>query len=193
MKKIILVSLICITSQFLCGQNSVQLSEGARVLFKDVKTRLSAADKNAIYSKLGFRLSKDKTQFVIEGGEEYPFGVMVFPTDMNKDSLEEIFISFGNGFTSGNTGSSVSLFIKNDKKTYKDNLGFPGMLPDALTTSNQGYLDILIGGPGFEFPVWRWNGKTYAHHRMVKDKDMSKMKLTSVQDISKSYSSKIKN
>lgn len=193
MKKIILVSLICITSQFLCAQNNASLSEGARLLFKDVKTKLTTADKNAIYSKLGFKLSRDKTQFVIDGGEDYPFAAMVLPTDMNKDSLEEIFVSYGNSFTSGHTGSSISLFIRNNKKSYENNLGFPGMVPDALTSASQGYFDLLIGGPGFEFPVWRWNGRAYAMHRQVKDKDMGKMKLTSVQDISKSYSSKIKN
>lgn len=192
MKKIILVSLICITSQFLCAQGNATLSEGARLLFKDVKTKLTTADKNAIYSKLDFRLSKDKTQFVIEGGEDYPFAAMVLPTDMNKDGLEEIFVSFGNSFTSGNTGSNIVLFIRNNKKSYETNLGFPGTVPDALASANQGYFDLLIGGPGFEFPVWRWNGKEYALHRKVKEKDMMKMKLTNVQDMSKSYSSKLK-
>ncbi len=28
-----------------------------------------------------------------------------------------------------------------------------------------GWPDISIGGPGFCFPVWRWNGKAYALNR----------------------------
>jgi hypothetical protein len=30
-----------------------------------------------------------------------------------------------------------------------------------MPTKNLGYPDLMIGGPGFEHPVWRWNGKEY--------------------------------
>ena len=85
-------------------------------------------------------------------------------------------MQFGNSYTSGNTETSISLFIKNTSGVYKNHLGFPGMLPDALSTVSQGYPDLLIGGPGFEFPVLRWNGKTYANHHMVKDDAYEKLK-----------------
>jgi hypothetical protein len=28
-----------------------------------------------------------------------------------------------------------------------------------------GWPDLSLGGPGFCFPVLRWNGKAYVHHR----------------------------
>jgi len=30
---------------------------------------------------------------------------------------------------------------------------------------DSGFADLLVGGPGFCFGVWRWNGITYAHVR----------------------------
>jgi hypothetical protein len=29
-----------------------------------------------------------------------------------------------------------------------------------------GWPDISVGGPGFCFPVFRWNGTAYANHRL---------------------------
>ena len=72
------------------------------------------------------------------------------------------------------------------------NLGFPGTLPDALSTTNLGYPDLLIGGPGFEFPVWRWNGKVYDFFKQVKEKDLKNLKSTSIEDVSKAYAASIK-
>ncbi len=116
----------------------------------------------------------------------------VSPTDINKDGSEEIFISFGNGYTSGNTGSSIALFIKNTGGTYTGHLGFPGISRDILTTSNLGYPDILVGGPGFEFPVFRWNGKTYDNYKKVDNKDYEKLKKTNLEEMSKAYQQTIK-
>ena len=89
------------------------------------------------------------------------------------------------------TGSSIVVFIADKNDTYKANLGFPGILPDALATTNAGYPDLLIGGPGMEFPVWRWNGKEYDYLKEVKDADYEKLKKTSIEDLSKAYTSGI--
>ncbi len=41
------------------------------------------------------------------------------------------------------------------------------MMPEFQKTFNLGYPDLLIGGPGFEQPVWRWNGKEYQFYKTV--------------------------
>ncbi|HYK47663.1 MAG TPA: hypothetical protein VEV83_20940, partial [Parafilimonas sp.] len=173
-----------------CTSASAQAkpSDVASVLFKNVKTKLTIAEQNEIAKKL-FILSSDKDHpFATDkDSKDYPFAALVMPTDMNKDGKEEIFISFGNSYTSGNAESSVSLFIKNATGIYTLNLGFPGTTPDALATSNQGYLDLLVGGPGMEYPVYRWNGKEYAYLRDVKDADYGKLKSTNVAELSKAY------
>jgi hypothetical protein len=166
----------------------------AEILFKGVKTKLTAAEKNSIATQLAFIVSgnKDLPFALDKDSKDYPFGATVMPTDMNKDGNEEIFVLFGNGFTSGNTGSSITVYIKNATGVYGPQLGFPGVAPDVLTTSNLGYPDLLVGGPGFDFPVFRWNGKAYNNHRVVKDKDYEKLKKTSLEAYSKAYQESIK-
>ena len=170
------------------------LNKVADLLFKNVKTKLTVAEKNHVATALGFVLSNDQVQPFAQDADskDYPFTALVFPTDMNKDGIEEIFVQFGNSYTSGNTETSISLFIKNISGVYKNHLGFPGTLPDALSTVSQGYPDLLIGGPGFEFPVLRWNGKTYANHHMVKDDAYEKLKKKGIDVLSKEYQLTIK-
>ncbi len=172
---------------------SNDLGKGAALLFKNTKTKLTTSQKNIIFDSLGFVLSKDGKQFILDNeSADYPYDAFVYPTDMNKDGKEEIFILFGNSYTSGMTGSNIIVFIADKNDSYRMNLGFPGALPDALATGNSGYADLLIGGPGFEFPVWRWNGKEYDFLKKVKDAEYSKLKITNVEDLSKAYTSTIK-
>lgn len=166
------------------------LSNGAALLFKNIKTKLSVDEKNYIFTKLGFVIAKDKKGFALKNGEEYPFDVLVLPTDMNNDGVEEIFVSYGNTYTSGNTANHIILFIKSGKNYYEENLNFPGLTPEALTTSNQGYMDLLIGLPGFTFPIWRWNGYKYVLHRKIKDGDWNKIKKTNIETVSQIYQKK---
>ncbi|MEP6594430.1 MAG: hypothetical protein ABJA71_00725 [Ginsengibacter sp.] len=177
------------------GENkqSTALSKGTALLFKNVKTKLSDETKNTIFDNLGFKLSKDAKQFISDDASaEYPFDALVYTTDLNKDSKEEVFILFGNTFTSGMTGSSIIVFIVDKNGTYKMNMGFPGTLPDVLSTANLGYPDLLIGGPGFEFPVWRWNGKVYNFFKQVKEKELKNLKSMSIEDVSKAYTALMK-
>jgi len=186
MKKLLLIIPLFI-AQALYSQQTGKLAPTAVLLFKTAKTTLTVNEQNQIAAKLGFLPSGDKTQPFIQDkdSKDFPFAASVYATDMNKDGTEEIFIVFGNTFTSGNAGSSVVLFIKNTAGTYVENLGFPGMAPDVLATSSQGYPDLLIGGPGMEFPVWRWNGKTYKFYKNVKNADYEKLKKVSLESISK--------
>lgn len=175
------------------NSNNNDLSKGAALLFKNIKTKLTASQKNIIFDSTGFMLSKDGKQFISDNeSADYPFDAFVYPTDLNKDNKEEIFVLFGNSYTSGMTGSSIDVFIADKNGVYKINLGFPGTLPDALATVNAGYPDLVIGGPGMEFPVWRWNGKAYDYYKQVKDAEYSKLKMTNVEDLSKTYTAGIK-
>ncbi len=171
-----------------------QLNPIATLLFSNVKSKLTIAEKNKIASLTGYVLSGNKDQPFAQDkdSKEFPFNTFVYPTDLNKDGSEEIFLVFGNGYTSGNTGSSIVVYIKNAAGNFTAHLGFPGTTPDILTTVNMGYPDLMIGGPGFEFPIQRWNGKTYEYYRTVKEKDLEKLKRSSLEDISKIYQLTIK-
>jgi hypothetical protein len=194
--KNIFTSLACI---FLCSvivsaQVINKLSPVATELFKGVKTATTVDEKNFLAKQTAFVLSGNKGQpFALDkDSKEYPFAVTVMPTDLNKDGKEEVFIGFGNGYTSGNTGSSIVLYIKNAAGKYEMNLGFPGMIPDVLTTVYKGYPDLVVGGPGFEFPVFRWNGKIYDNYRTINDSVYGKTKMKSVGELSKEYQKTLK-
>lgn len=190
MRKLLLLfigSFFCLS--VLHAQTTKSLNPIASVLFKNIKSTLTVDEKNFIANKIGFVLSGNKDQpFALDTeSKDYPFGALVMPTDLNNDKKEEIFIHFGNSYTSGNTGSSITLFIKNTAGTYEMNLGFPGVIPDVLTTMSKSYPDLLVGGPGFEFPVFRWNGKVYATYKSVKNSEYEKLKKTGADQLSKEY------
>lgn len=129
------------------------LTEGTQLLFANTASKLSPAEKNAIYKQTGFLLSADKKGFIQDAqSADFPFNALVYTTDLNKDGKEEVFVQYGNSYTSGQAGSSIVLFIQEGGGNYKPHLGFPGMAAAALPTSSQGYPDLVIGGPGFKFP-----------------------------------------
>lgn len=186
MKK--LFSLIVSIALLLLVNAQSAITPGAELLFKNSASKLTVSEKNKIFALTGFLLSKDKKQFIAdkEAGD-FPFDAFVYPVDLNKDGKEEIVIVFGNTYTSGHTGSSILLFIKNSAGTYQSNFGFPGSTPYALAIASKGFPDLVIGGPGFEFPIWRWNGRAYAYNRKIKDQDFSKIKKTDIETLSRQY------
>ncbi len=185
----ILAFVVVCCTPFTYSQPQSEPNPVATALFKDIKSKLSPAEQNSIAVKLGFVLSGNKEQPFAQDkdSKDYPFAATVLPTDMNKDGIEEIFITFGNSYTSGINGSSIVLFIKNNANRYFQNLGFPGTIPHALTTTNQGYPDLLIGGAGMQYPVYRWNGKNYALYKKVNDSDFEKLKKMNIEEVSKLY------
>jgi|WetSurMetagenome_2_1015567.scaffolds.fasta_scaffold14693_8 hypothetical protein len=138
--------------------------EGYEILFKGTSSKLSNREKSQIYNKLGLRLSKDKKAVIdsVCGQDASP---TVKIEDLNGDGAEEVFVIWGNTCTSGQAGQSISLFIKSANGAYVDNFGFPGIDYEKMKTGNKGYPDLMIGGPGFCHPVWRWNGRQYQHFR----------------------------
>lgn len=80
--------------------------------------------------------------------------------DLNKDGQPEVFLLIRGGCVTGFVGTSMELYIKNKNGKWETQFGFDGWY-NILETKNKGYPDIEIQGPGFCFPVWRWNGKRY--------------------------------
>jgi hypothetical protein len=193
MKKLyaIIPALFCIIHFPLAQDND---ASGATLLFGKIKSKLTTEQKSEIFSKTGFYISKDKKQFVTgtSPDEDYPFEAFVYPLDLNADGKEEVCIVFGNTFTSGQAGSSVLLLVADKAGQYQLNLGFPGVLPDALPTKNLGYPDLLIGGPDFTLPIYKWNGKEYVLLKSISEKDIAKLKTSSLEDLSKTYQESIK-
>ena len=182
------IFLLC-SSCLLNAQNnsSTQLTEGAALLFTSIKTGISVAEKNNVFKKLQLKLTADKKGFEMEG---IPVAVFVYPTDMNKDGREEIFIGLHSGALFGNVEQSFSVFMKNSIGEFTHHNEIAGGRPMILSTASGGYPDILIGGPGFEYPVLRWSGNKYTLHRTMKDESLNEKNSTDIEVFSKLFTAK---
>ncbi len=123
-------------------------------------SEVSQADLAAMYKVAGIK--KQGGNFVDACDEIFQPESQV--VDLNGDGNPEVFLLIG-GSCYGSAGTELSLFIKNKRGQWKRNLGFPAGGYRLLSTSNKGYPDIEIDGPGVCFPVWRWNGTVYAIHK----------------------------
>jgi hypothetical protein len=74
--------------------------------------------------------------------------------DLDADGANEVFVQWGNACTSGMTGRSLSLFVKDDAERWRAELGFPAFGYRVLASRSGGYPDLELGGPGFCFEVW---------------------------------------
>jgi len=162
------------------------LNDEAALLFKQSNSRLSILDKNKIATTLNFKLSADKKQFILNAESvDYPFDVHVYSTDMNKDGVEEVFVFYGNSFTSGNTGSSVMLFMRDVHGDWHSCLDNQGATVNVLPSGTNGYNDLAIGVPGFQYPVFGWNGSNYVRIRNITEAQLTSIKHIDVTTLSK--------
>ena len=139
-------------------------ADGRSLLFAKGAGKLSESQQREIFVALDLKVAPDGKSLV-DNSCEQPAGAEVEFRDMNGDGKDEVLVIYGNSCTAGMAGSSVVLFIADAAGKYQANLGFPGASADPKPEKSKGYPDLLIGGPGFCFPVWRWNGKAYDFHR----------------------------
>lgn len=125
---------------------------------------LSPADRTAIYRAAGaVRRGPGWVMCV----EEQRAVARVEPAgDLNGDGRPEAVVSEDGSFCHGMTGTGFVLLSKQADGRWKQMTGMSG-IPEFLKTKGvAGWPDISVGGPGFCFPVLRWNGREYANHRM---------------------------
>lgn len=140
-------------------------------LFANTVTTLNFIQKVEIFKLTGFKLDPNSDSMFVSGYDddnEFPFDAYIYNTDFDKDGREEIFISYGNPFTSGRTGNSIMLLMPDYNNKYWQNFDFPGLPPECLKSSTV-FPDLLIPGPGFQYPVWKWDGQKYNFNRQVSD------------------------
>ena len=82
--------------------------------------------------------------------------------DLNGDGRPDAVITDSGVECFGNTGTGYVLVTKDAAGAWRKLFENQG-IPDFLTTRGVGgWPDIVNGGPGFCFPVLRWNGSGYA-------------------------------
>ena len=85
--------------------------------------------------------------------------------DLNGDGRLEVVVVGNGSFCYGQAETGYSLLGKQADGGWKlldANNGIPEFLQ---THGKDGWPDISVGGPGFCFPVLRWNGREYAVNR----------------------------
>lgn len=89
------------------------------------------------------------------------------PGDLNGDGRQEAMVLQGGTFCYGMTGAGFQLVTKGADGQWRSVPGAGGQgIPNILKTRGVGgWPDIELGGPGFCFPVWRFNGREYDLHR----------------------------
>ena len=86
--------------------------------------------------------------------------------DLNGDGRPEVLVSEDGTYCHGASGTGFVLLSLQANGKWKSLLATDG-IPEFLKTRGVGgWPDVSIGGPGFCFPVLRWNGKAYVNNRL---------------------------
>jgi hypothetical protein len=97
--------------------------------------------------------------------ESYSPGNIETYRDINGDGRPDAVVTEGGAICFGMTGTHFWLVSKQANGGWKL-VHDETAMPDFLATKGVGgWPDIQMGGPGFCFPVWRWDGKAYALNR----------------------------
>lgn len=130
---------------------------------------LSDADRAAVFKTAGAVHRKGKWVICAppaEPGASVPEGAAIETVqDMNGDGRPEAVVVDSGSYCYGNMGAAFKLLSKQPNGSWRlitEHIGTPHFLP---TRGAGGWPDIQIGGPGFCFPVQRWNGKAYVLDR----------------------------
>ncbi len=125
---------------------------------------LSAADRAAVFKAAG-AVQRDG-KWIICTDDPAPSGASIDEVrDLNGDGRPEAVVSEGGAFCYGFAGTGFQLLSRQADGRWRRITGDIG-IPEFLKTKGAGgWPDISIGGPGFCFPVQRWNGREYAVHR----------------------------
>lgn len=130
---------------------------------------LSAADQAAVFKAAG--AVQRKGAWVIceppadSGAPASPGATIDAVRDLNGDGRPEAVVSDSGSFCYGHAGMGFQLLSKQANGSWKVMAGNNGMPEFLKTKGKDGWPDISVGGPGFCFPVERWNGKEYALNR----------------------------
>ncbi|MEP6750430.1 MAG: hypothetical protein ABJB86_22010 [Bacteroidota bacterium] len=177
------------------AQAQQKLSADGQFLFKKAKTKLSIAEKTHLFEQLDIRWSENKKQFVDKDDvvEATPYlQANFFPTDINNDGTEEIFIVLVNAALFDGAGAKIILFTKDADGSYQKNTEIPAEDIVPLTRKHLGYPDILLSSSEQTFIIWRWNGKIYKYFQKVSGQQLPDGPNKGLEDISNAYQGSLK-
>lgn len=127
------------------------------------QAQVSPADRAGAFKAAGVKPGKWVDR---ESGAECQYAIEADGVkDLNGDGRPDIVITGSGTYCYGNTGQGYFITEKTAAGTWRlidQNQGIPTFL---ATRGVGGWPDIEVGGPGFCFPIVRYNGKAYAFLR----------------------------
>ncbi|GAA5011408.1 hypothetical protein GCM10025793_23930 [Lysobacter lycopersici] len=126
---------------------------------------LSTADRAAIFKAAGATKQKDG-RWVICTDDPQTSGASIDEVrDLNGDGRPEAVVNEDGTFCNGMAGTRFALVSKQADGSWRSMLDSEGMAEFLPAKGKDGWPDVSVGGPGFCFPVMRWNGSGYAFNR----------------------------
>lgn len=126
---------------------------------------LSAADRAAVFKAAGATKQKDG-RWVICTDDPQTSGASIDEVrDLDGDGQPEAVVNEDGSFCNGMSGTRFALVSKQADGRWRSMLASEGMAEFLTARGKDGWPDVSIGGPGFCFPVMRWNGNAYAFNR----------------------------
>lgn len=126
--------------------------------------KLSPTDEAAAFKAAGFTLQGKQWRACDDQSSSYTPGVIEEVRDLNGDGRLEALVTEGSTDCYGNTGVGYSVVSQQTNGSWKLMTKGIGMVTFLNTKGAGGWPDIEVGGPGFCFPVLRWNGSEYVLH-----------------------------
>lgn len=122
---------------------------------------LPPSDEAAAFKAAGFKQHGKQWKSCKDSSDSYVPGAIEKVQDLNGDGLPEAVITEGGTGCYGDTGVGYTLVSKQADGNWKVLSRGIGILLVQATKGKDGWPDLEIGGPGFCFPVERWNGSEY--------------------------------
>jgi hypothetical protein len=127
---------------------------------------LSNADKTAAFRAAGYkRVGSQWRKCDDPGTASYTSGAIEQAKDLNGDGRPEAVITEGSTYCFGMTGTGFDVVSKQADGTWKLMVSRTGMASFLSAKGHEGWPDIEVGGPGFCFPIERWDGREYRLNR----------------------------
>ncbi len=127
---------------------------------------MESADDAAAFAAAGFKLVDESWRGCDDPGTaSYVPGQIEQVADLNGDGQPEALITEGSTVCFGMTGSGYSLVSRNGAGQWKLIDQGTGIIRFLETRGAGNWPDMEVGGPGFCFPVLRWDGAAYKLNR----------------------------
>ncbi|MEP7350495.1 MAG: hypothetical protein ABI668_11185 [Sphingorhabdus sp.] len=125
---------------------------------------ISKAEQTKIFTAIGAVRRGKKWVRCVDDANASEAVIEVY-RDINGDGRPEAVVVDSSSYCYGFTGAGYALVSRNAAGIWKTIDSGIGMIDFLKTKGVGGWPDMSIGGPGFCFPVLRWNGKAYVLHR----------------------------